>query len=555
MINRRQLMFSAAGALLLPLPGLAAQRPLDTAYINAVVWTGVAGVPLASALGVTGNRIAAVGGEQVAAATGRGTRIVDLEGAFITPGFIDNHTHFLMASQALSRVNLRQAGNRSDFARLVGEAAQVTAAGKWVEGGNWDEQLWGGELPTRDWIDPVSPDTPVAVARLDLHMLLVNSVALRLAGIDRDTPDPPGGLIVRDAAGDPTGILKDNAKNLVQRVIPSPTPAELEQAFRAGINHGLALGVTQVHIKALDWISQETLVRIRAAGEPGMRFSSFVPLQDWERLAQLVAEQGRGDDWLRWGGVKGLVDGSLGSSTALFHEPYSDAPDTRGITVADPTDLRQWVLDADRHQLHVAVHAIGDHANDLVLDIFGDVIARNGKRDRRFLVEHAQHLDPESVPRFAQLGVIPSVQPYHAIDDGRWAEKRIGKQRLQGTYAFSSLLRSGARLSFGSDWPVAPLDPRTGLQAAVLRQTIDGANPGGWLPEEKITMEQALLAYTANNAYAGFQEDRLGRLAPGYRADFVVFADNLLRVDPARVTEVQVLRTVVDGRQRYGGDA
>ncbi|MFC3051923.1 amidohydrolase [Kordiimonas pumila] len=554
MIDRRQLLMAGAATFMLPYALRAGGVRLDAAYVNGSVWTGVRGAPLASAFGTVGNRIAAVGKDQVAASTGPMTRVVDLGGAFVTPGIIDNHTHFLMGSQALSRVNLRQASTPAEFSRIIAEAAQEVGSGKWVEGGNWDEQLWGGELPHKDWIDAVTPNTPVAVARLDLHMWFLNSLALKLAGIDRNTPDPDGGVIIRDANGEPTGIVKDKAKDLVQRVIPEPSEAEIEATFRKGIEHGLSLGVTQVHIKALDWTSQNALRRMRAKGETDMRFSSFVPLQDWAKLDAIVREEGRGDDWVRWGGLKGLVDGSLGSGTALFKEPYSDMPENKGITFVDPADLREWVLAADKHNLHIAVHAIGDRANDMILDIYAEAEAVNGARDRRFLIEHAQHISPASIPRFAELGVVASVQPYHAVDDGRWAVKKIGKERLHGTYAFGSLLDAGVKVSFGSDWPVAPLDPRTGLQAAVLRQTIDGANPEGWLPDEKISIEAALEAYTVTNAYAGFQEDRFGMLAPGYVADFVVFADNLLTMDPAHLTEVEILRTIVDGTERYSSD-
>jgi predicted amidohydrolase YtcJ len=529
----------------------AAGETLDTAYLNASIWTGVPGAPQAAALGIRGNRIAAVGAEAVRAAIGPATRTVDLEGAFVMPGVIDNHTHFLRASHGLSQADLRLASSREEVVRMITESASRLPEGAWLEGGNWDEQRWGGELPTHEWIDAATPNTPVAVVRTDLHTMLLNSLAMKLAGIDRDTEAPPGGVILKDAAGEPTGIVKDAAMDLVERAIPAPTEADIDAAIRRGIEHGLSLGVTQVHVKELDWVTQHALRRLRARGETDMRFYSFVPLPDWERMNQLVREEGRGDDWVRWGGLKGVVDGSLGSRTALFHEPYTDDPSTRGITMVDLDELREWISAADGEGLQLAVHAIGDKANDLLLDMFAAAVERNGPRDRRFLVEHAQHVRPDQIPRFTKLSVIPSVQPFHAIDDGRWAVKRIGPERLHGTYAFKSFLDSGARLSFGSDWPVAPLDPRTGIAAAVLRQTVDGANPGGWIPEEKIPVEAALHAYTTTNAYAGFQEDRLGRIAPGMLADFVVLAENLLTVDPARITDVQVLRTVVDGRARY----
>ena len=341
--------------------------------------------------------------------------------------------------------DLRQAHTREEFARRIAKATHQLQPGEWMKGGNWDAELWGGELPTREWIDEVTPNTPVAVARLDQHMLLLNSLALRLAGIDRNTAEPAGGRIVRDASGEPTGIVIDQAQALVERVMPAPSQAALEKMLRDGIAFGLRCGVTQTHAMGLDWVMHEALLRLRAKGETDMRFYSYVPLQDWEKMAAIVRREGRGDDWVRWGGLKGFADGSLGSRTALFHSHYDDAPDTRGLAVTPPEQLREWTLQADRNALQVAIHAIGDEANDEILDLFDRVAAANGKRDRRFRIEHAQHLSPAAIPRFARQNVIASVQPYHAIDDGRWAINRIGAQRLKGTYAFKSLLLYGDR--------------------------------------------------------------------------------------------------------------
>jgi len=281
---------------------------------------------------------------------------------------------------------------------------------------------------------------------------------------------------------------------------------------------------------------------------------SLVPISTWERLAAYVEEHGLGDDWLRWGGLKGFVDGSLGSTTAWFYAPYADAPETAGLVVTDTTALRRWILDADAAGFHLAIHAIGDRANDWLLDRYAEAAKEHGPRDRRFRIEHAQHLTPKAIDRFARLGVIPSMQPYHAVDDGRWAEKRIGPERIQTTYAFRSLLDADARLTFGSDWTVAPLDPLEGIYAAVTRRTLDGATPDGWVPAQKITVEEALRAYTINNAYAGFQDGRLGTLEPGKYADFVVLSDNLLEIDPVAIPDVQVVRTVVGGKEQYLGE-
>ena len=551
MIDRRSILRAGAGlALLAPLRAIAAERGLDLALVNARVWSAGAGPAKLSAVGVVGERIVAVGADHVRSLTSPATRVVDLKGAFLMPAFTDNHTHFLIGATALTQADLLSATGREDFAARVGAAAKARP-GKWLLGGSWDEQRLGGALPTREWIDAVTPDSPVAVPRTDLHMYLLNSVALKLAGITRDTPDPPGGQIVRDARGEPTGIVKDNAKDLVDRVIPTRTDAEIDAVMRGGIAHGLSKGVAQAHNPELDWHTYESLRRLRAKGETDMRFYAFVPLVDWEKMATIVAHEGRGDDWVRWGALKALADGSLGSRTAVFHQPYSDAPDQKGVRVTSLANLREWITAGDAHGLHVTTHAIGDEANDDVLNIYQGVEAANGPKDRRFRIEHAQHLSSSAIPRFAKQKVVASVQPFHAIDDGRWAVKRIGPARLAGTYAFKSLLDAGATVTFGSDWPVAPLDPLTGVYAALTRRTIDGANPGGWLPDQKITIDQALTAYTASNAYAGFMDDRCGKIVPGHYADLTVLDADLTTIDPLKIQDVKVLHTFVGGRARY----
>lgn len=550
MIDRRTMLagmaaWAAAGR------AMAAERVLDLALVGARAWTGDPARPFADAIGIAGDRIVAIGADAVRAASGPRTRVVDLQGAFVTPGFIDNHTHFMIGSATLSQPDLLSAKDRADFASRLGAAARARP-GKWIFGGSWDEQRLGGALPTREWIDAETGDTPVAVPRTDLHMYLLNSAALKVAGITRDTPEVPGGVIVRDAKGEPTGILKDNAKTLVERVFPTPTDTEREATMRDGIAHALRHGFTQVHTpEPFDWVTYDTARRLRAKGPTDLRFYCFVPARDWEKMAAIVHTEGRGDEWVRWGAVKALSDGSLGSRTAKFRNPYSDAPDQTGVWVTSLADLKAQVAGADRAGLQVAVHAIGDLANDDALDIFAQVAAANGARDRRFRIEHAQHLSQAAIPRFAAQKVIASVQPYHAIDDGRWAIERIGAARLRGTYAFRALIDTGATVTFGSDWPVAPLDAMEGIYAAVTRETIDGKNPHGWLPDQKATVEQALVAYTTNNAYAGFQDGKLGRIAPGYIADLTVLDADLTRIDPERIRDTGILRTIVGGRERF----
>jgi len=552
MIDRRTFVAGlAAAACAHPLRALANARGLDLALENGVFWTGSAEGTTTDAVGIADGRIVALGRHRVRALTRRSTRRVDIKGAFGMPAFADAHTHFLAGSLILTQPDLLGATDRASFAERIGAAARAHP-GNWILGGTWDEQRMGGVLPTRAWLDAVTPDTPVAVPRTDLHSLLLNGVALRLAGITAATPDPEGGVIVRDGRGEPTGIVKDNAKLLVQRVIPPQSDAQIDATLRQGIAHALSRGVAHIHNPEIHWQVFHSLRRLRARGETDVRFYAFVPIADWQQLAQIVAEQGRGDDWVRWGGVKALSDGSLGARTAMFYEPYTDVPSEHGIWVIDPAHLHELVGEADRHGLHVAVHAIGDRAIDTALDVCESVAAANGPRDRRFRIEHAQHIRPASIPRFARQGVIASVQPYHAIDDGRWAINRIGPDRLQGTYAFRSLIDSGVRVALGSDWPVAPLDPLTGLAAAALRQTIDGKNPHGWMPEQRISVLQALVGYTSGVAYAGFMEDRAGRLAEGYHADIAILDTHLLKVDADKLLGAKVLQTYVGGKLRFG---
>lgn len=555
MIGRRTLLAVAGGTA-----AAAVSRPvfakggdtLDAAYINGRIWTGAGPATFSDAIGVKGDRIAAIGADAVRSRTGRATQVIDLKGAFVTPGFIDPHVHFVIGSTMLSQPSLRDAANPKEFVERIASAAKALPKGQWLEGGNWDQDRWGGEMPHKDWIDAVTPDTPVAVIRYDLHMLFLNSLALKLAGIDRNTPDVPGGVIERDAKGEPTGIIKDAAKDLVIRAIGAPTSDQIDATVQHGIDLALSKGVTQVHPTELETISFDATRRLRAKGETRLRFRHYLPLKDWESQVELIKREGRGDDWVQWGACKVVFDGSLGSRTARFYEAYADDPATRGIVVTDPADLKAWITGADKAGLQVTTHAIGDEANDIVLDTLAAVAKANGPRDRRFRVEHVQHMKPHAIARFKDQGVIASVQPYHAIDDGRWAVRRIGEERLKTSFAFGSLVRSGAHVCMGSDWPVAPIDPLTGLEAAVDRETLDGLNPAGWFPEQRITLAQAMHSYTQEGAYAGFNEKKMGAILPGFLADFVVWDSDLMTIDPHKLLAAKVLRTIVGGIQRFG---
>jgi hypothetical protein len=379
-------------------------------------------------------------------------------------------------------------------------------------------------------------------------MALANTLALTAAKLDRSSAEIPGGTIVRRPGGELSGVLKDEAMNPVFAAIPNPSAEQLDSALAGAMRHAASLGVTGVASVSTSWEEIAALRRARARGALTLRVSNYLPLSAWRVMADTLRASGVGDEWIRTAGVKGFVDGSLGSTTALMTEPYLDQPGTRGLFVTPEDSLRRWIGGADSAGLQVVVHAIGDRANALLLDIYDSVAKAHGTRDRRFRIEHAQHLRPAEIARFAPLGVIASMQPYHAADDGRWAWKRIRPDLIRGTYAFRSLLDAKARLIFGSDWYVAPLDPRLGLEAAVTRQTLDGANPGGWVPEEKISLEEALRAYTASNAYGVYAETFRGMLKAGYRSDFVVFGRDLTTVPPDSLKSVPVALTVVGGR-------
>jgi len=525
--------------------------PPSLAVVNARVWTGDRSRPWADAIAVDGDRIAMVGSSaEVRKAAATGTNVVDARGMMVAPGFIDAHIHFLIGGFGLASVQLRDAKTREEFVRRIAAYANGLPSGTWILNGDWDHEQWGGELPRRDWIDAVTPNNPVWINRLDGHMALANSAALSAAGIDTSTRDVAGGTIVRDDSGVPTGILKDNAQPLVGIAVPSPTREQEDGALDAAMKFVASKGVTSVHHMGT-WNDFAVFDRANQTGRLRTRVYAAVPIDTWERLRDTVASRGRGDQWLRFGALKGFVDGSLGSHTAAMLEPFTDAPNDTGLFVNTPEDLYRWTSGADTAGLHMIVHAIGDRAIRTQLDIYERVERENGPRDRRFRIEHAQHVAPADMGRFAALGVIASMQPYHAIDDGRWAEKVIGHERGKGTYAFRSLLDAGAKLAFGSDWFVAPPTPLEGIYAAVTRRTLDDAHPDGWYPEQKIGIEDALRGYTSGSAYASFEENDKGTLARGKLADFVMIDRDLTAIPPATIREARIMMTVVGGQIVY----
>jgi predicted amidohydrolase YtcJ len=522
--------------------------------VYGTIWTGEANAPDLRALAVRGETILAVGdSSQIAALAGPRTRVIQAGTGLVIPGFADGHTHFSDGGAQLGYVDLRDASTPAEFTRRIKVYAGALKPGVWILGGTWDHERWpGAPLPSREWIDSITPDNPVFVQRLDGHMGVANSRALALARINRDTPQPAGGTIVHDEQGEPTGVLKDNAMDWMFAVIPPLTPEQADSAVAAAMRFANSQGIVAVSAVSSPWSEVAAFERARKGGTQTVRVSLYPALADWQKVAERVRVHGVGDDWVRLAGVKGFVDGSLGSTTALFFDHYLDDPQSAGLLVTPEDSLRRWIAAADSAGLQVVVHAIGDRANALLLDIFDSVAKAHGPRDRRFRIEHAQHLRQQDIPRFGASGVIASMQPYHAADDGRWAAKRIRPEQLAGTYAFRSLLDSHAHVQFGSDWTVAPLDPLLGIWAAVTRQTLDGKNPGGWLPGQRIAVVEALRAYTVENAYGVFAERRRGTLAAGMLADLVVLNQDIRAIPPDSIRNTRVRTTVVGGKVVFG---
>ncbi len=531
------------------------QQPVTIVIENGVVWTGEPDKPWAEAVALSGDRIAAVGSRsEIRSRMTSQTTVIDARGGMVVPGLIDSHVHFLAGGMNLASVQLRDARTPAEFISRIKAFAATVPTGTWITGGDWDHQNWGGELPQRSWIDSVTPNNPVWINRLDGHMALANSAAMRAARVPMSGGDVAGGTITRDASGQPSGIFKDNAQELIDPAVPDPDPAMLDRALDAAMTYANERGVTSVDHMGT-WSDLAVFERAHRAGTLRTRIYAAVPLSTWARLRDTVAARGHGDSWLRIGALKGFVDGSLGSHTTAMMRPFTDAPGDSGLLVNTPENLYSWTSNADKVNLHVIVHAIGDRAINLQLGIFERVERENGARDRRFRIEHAQHIAPEDIARFGRMGVIPSMQPYHAIDDGRWAEKVIGSERAKTTYAFRTLRDTRARLAFGSDWPVAPATPLEGIYAAVTRRTLDGKHPGGWIPEQKITVEDGLRAYTTGGAYASFEEGEKGSLAPGKLADVVIIDHDLTKIAPEAIHDAKINYTIVGGRVVYDRNA
>jgi hypothetical protein len=538
---------------------LFAQSPADLVLVNGKIRTvndHPQAMAEAEAVACLGNRIAAVGSTtEIRKWIGAKTKVIDLQGRRVVPGFNDAHVHFFDGGRGLASVQLRDARTPEVFRNRLRDFAAKAPKGRWILNGNWDHENWNPpNLPARQLIDEVTPDNPVFINRLDGHMCLANSLALKLAGVTRETPDPPGGAIVRDAGGEPTGVLKDAAMQLVYKVIPNPSADEIAEAIRAALRYAAENGVTSVQDMSASPDVFAVYQKLLGSGELTVRIYGHQPLANWERLARAGIRAGFGNEKLKIGGLKGFADGSLGSTTALFFEPYLDEPKTQGLPSDEmfpESKMLNNILNADKAGLQIAVHAIGDKANQTILGFFAEVEKQNGQRDRRFRIEHAQHLRRDELNRFGAQRVIASMQPYHAIDDGRWAENRIGPERAKGTYAFRSLLDAGAVLAFGSDWFVAPMEPLLGIYAAVTRRTLDGKRPQGWVPEQKITVAEAVRAYTMGAAYASFDEKIKGSIEVGKLADLAVLSADIFKINPVEIEKTKVVMTIFDGKVIY----
>ena len=556
-MSRTVLHFVLFSTLLIATIGAAQSNPAaDLIISNAKIWTVDPAMPQAQAVAVWGDRIVAVGSNaEVDRWRGPKTKVIDAGGKLLLPGFNDAHVHFVGGGRQLDAIQLNDAMSSEEFARRIGDRAKHTPSGEWILGGRWDETKWSPPvMPTKELIDPLTPNTPVFVSRYDGHMALANSVALKLAGITASTPDPPGGTVVRDAHGNPTGALKDAAEQYMRKVIPPLSHQQRIEAVQRALAHAASVGVTSVQNMSAGYEDIAIYDELLQRGELTTRIYAAPSIVGFEDQAKIGIRHSFGGPYLRMGALKAFADGSLGSGTAYFYEPFSNNPENRGLLSDEMNPIsamRQRMMAADAAGLQICTHAIGDEGISTILDLYSDVIKAHGEADRRFRIEHAQHMAAKDFERFAELHVIASMQPYHAIDDGRFVERYLGHDRASRTYAFRTFLDHHVRLAFGTDWPVAPLDPMQSVYAAVTRRTLDDKNPNGWFPEQKLTVAETIEAYTEGSAYAEFQENDKGSITPGKLADMVLLSDDIFSIDPVKIRDTKVLKTFVGGKLVY----
>jgi hypothetical protein len=526
----------------------------DLVLHNANVYTMDEAVPRGRAVAVLRDRIIAVGEDRAMLdLLAPGGRAVDLAGQTVVPGFVDAHLHLLSVGLALKRIDLSGATTLAEALARVAERAACVPAGNWLVGQGWDHALWGG-LPTRSDLDRVAPRHPVCLHHKCGHASWVNSDALEQAGITSATPDPPGGAIERDpATGEPTGILKEDAAAPVRRLLSEPTAAEADEAVRAAVRRAHRAGLVGVHSMESK-AGFHALQRLRAAGDLRLRVLTTVPERALDGAEAAGIASGFGNEWLRLGGVKIFADGALGSHTAYLLDPYEYEPGYVGISTATPEHLCEVVGRAAQAGLAAFIHAIGDRANREALDAIESSRRAGFGSTLRHRIEHAQLLHPADVPRFAELGVAASMQPIHATQDFRLVDEHWGA-RGAAAYAFRSLLDSGVVVAFGSDCPVEDLSPLVGIHAAVTRRRADGSpGPEGWYPEQRLTVAEAMRAYTMGAAWASGEEAERGSLSPGKLADLVVLSQDLFAIDPMAILETAVHATVVGGVCVHGAD-
>jgi predicted amidohydrolase YtcJ len=541
---------------------LGAQSAADLVLVNAKIYTVDNARPVTSALAVRGGRVIFVGSDLEARTLANGaTNVIDLHGATVVPGFVDAHAHLLGLGDLLRRVNLGGSTSYDEVVeRVKAWAAKDAKPGEWIEGRGWDQNRWTSkEFPTHDALSRAFPNNPVVLERVDGHAYLVNAKAMELAGVSSSTMDPEGGRIIRLASGAPTGVLIDNAQNLIDRAIPVPTRAVIRKAILAAVAECNRLGLTGVHDAGVEPDTIRIYEELAKAGNYNLR--NYVMLADPGEPGSPTAIRNAylrrgpqsalydGHLWVR--AIKLYADGALGSRGAALLAPYADEPTNSGLLRSRPEHIRTWAEVGLRRGFQVNVHAIGDRGNRIVLDAFESALRTVPTADHRFRIEHAQILSPEDIPRFAKLGVIPSMQPTHQTSDMRWVETRVGPQRIRGAYAWRSLLNTGVVIPSGTDFPVEEVNPLLTFHAAVTRQDPANSPAGGWYPEQKMTREEALQSMTIWPAYAGFQESMLGSLTPGKYADFVILDRDIMHVPDTEILGTRVVSTWIGGKRVY----
>jgi predicted amidohydrolase YtcJ len=528
-----------------------------TIYRNGRIYTNDPASPWAEAMLVRGEEILAAGDDdEVSALADAGAKAVDLERHFVMPGFNDAHVHIGGAGEDWIAVRLNGVKSVAELQKRLAEGVAQHKDGEWIRGSGWDHTFWPDKkFPNRQQLDEVASKNPVILTHISGHVAVANSLALQLAGISKATANPSGGEIERDAAGEPTGMLKEGAAmGLVDSKIPPPSMEQRRRGIELALADVAQHGVTSVQDNSA-WEDFLIYRAIRNDGKLTVRITEWLPFAaPLGKLEQMRRDGGTTDPWLRTGALKMVTDGALGSRTAAMLAPYSDDPSTSGIMTMEPEKLRALAIERDKAGFQLNFHAIGDRANRVALDVFEAAGKANGPRDRRDRIEHAQVVAASDFPRFARLQVIASMQPSHQTSDMRWAEQRVGSQRIKGAYAWATMEKFGIRLAFGTDYDVEPITPFRGLYACVTRELPSGGPQGGWQPQEKISLDDCIRAYTSGSAYGEFMEGKKGELKAGEFADFIVLSKDLTKVTPGEYLNTKVLRTVVGGRTVYSSE-